>query len=196
MDAASDRLAAFQVAGFPCGGEPLAVDLADTLVTVTDPVTDLLIDGDRCAQWWALQRDRLPPEAGVPALGATRSLRDAIRLVLDAVVAGSDASAALDVVNRAASGAPSAPQVHHLNGEWLQHQAFHTSDPAAVSLGVVAASLIGILTGPAVERLRRCANPGCSMLFVAEDARRKWCTQNICGNRMRVARHYQRHRAR
>jgi predicted RNA-binding Zn ribbon-like protein len=33
------------------------------------------------------------------------------------------------------------------------------------------------------------------MLFVAADTRRKFCTQNICGNRTRVARHYRRHRA-
>jgi predicted RNA-binding Zn ribbon-like protein len=40
--------------------------------------------------------------------------------------------------------------------------------------------------------LRRCANPTCSMLFVAPNARRIWCTANICGNRTRVARHYER----
>lgn len=61
-----------------------------------------------------------------------------------------------------------------------------------MALVVVATSLIDVLTGPAVRRLRRCANPACSMLFIADDARRKWCMQNICGNRVRVARHYQR----
>ena len=32
--------AEFQAAGFPVGGEPLGVDLADTLVTVTQPAAD------------------------------------------------------------------------------------------------------------------------------------------------------------
>jgi predicted RNA-binding Zn ribbon-like protein len=30
------------------------------------------------------------------------------------------------------------------------------------------------------------------MIFVATDARRKWCSSTTCGNRARVARHYQR----
>jgi predicted RNA-binding Zn ribbon-like protein len=30
------------------------------------------------------------------------------------------------------------------------------------------------------------------MLFIATDARRKFCTQNICANRVRAARHYHR----
>ncbi|MGY4711064.1 CGNR zinc finger domain-containing protein [Mycolicibacterium sp. CBM1] len=38
-------------------------------------------------------------------------------------------------------------------------------------------------------------NPSCSIVFVAADSRRKFCTQNICANRTRVARHYRRHRS-
>ena len=30
------------------------------------------------------------------------------------------------------------------------------------------------------------------MLFLAETTRRQWCASNVCGNRVRVARHYQR----
>jgi predicted RNA-binding Zn ribbon-like protein len=30
------------------------------------------------------------------------------------------------------------------------------------------------------------------MLFIASDPRRRFCTQNICANRVRVARHYRR----
>ena len=65
-------LAKFQAAGFPVGGEPLGVDLADTLVTVTTPVTDLLADPGRCAAWWSLQSDRLPAGAAAPTLEQTR----------------------------------------------------------------------------------------------------------------------------
>lgn len=194
MDTPSGRLAASQAAGFPCGGEPLAVDLADTLVTVTEPATDLLADDDRCARWWDLQHDRLPPGWAAPGLEATRALRDAIRAVLDAVIAGSESPGALDAINVAASKAPSVPQLVRVDGDWQLRHEFLVGNPEALSLGLAAASLIEVMTGPAAKRLRRCANPGCSMLFVAEDARRKWCTQNICGNRTRVARHYQRHR--
>ncbi|BDB41440.1 hypothetical protein [Mycobacterium kiyosense] len=49
-------LEALQQAGFPMGGEPsISVDLADTLVTVTQPATDLLSDPDQLRRWWQLQ---------------------------------------------------------------------------------------------------------------------------------------------
>jgi predicted RNA-binding Zn ribbon-like protein len=43
------------------------------------------------------------------------------------------------------------------------------------------------------ERLRRCDGPGCVLFFVATNPRRRWCSPAICGNRVRVARHYDRH---
>ena len=36
----------------------MAVDLADTIITVTTPATDLLADEAACRLWWDLQRDR------------------------------------------------------------------------------------------------------------------------------------------
>ena len=86
-DGRPPTLAAAQAAGFPVGGEPLALDLVDTLVTVTDPPTDLLSDDARALQFWALQRDRLPAQALPPDLADTRALRTAIRALLDAQLA-------------------------------------------------------------------------------------------------------------
>src|SRR3954447_11337042 len=75
----SPSLEEVQRAGFPMGGEPsVAVDFADTLVTVTDPWTDLLADPEAAARWWATQAGRLP--AGPPPDPiAVRRLRSAIR---------------------------------------------------------------------------------------------------------------------
>ena len=128
-----------------------------------------------------------------PGLEATRLLRNAIRGVLDGVLGSREEPAALETVNRAAAGAPSSVRLVGAYGSWSAHREYFCSDPSAVALGVVATSLIEVLSGPSAKRLRRCGNPACNMLFVAEDARRKWCTQNICGNRVRVARHYRRH---
>ena len=61
-------------------------------------------------------------------------------------------------------------------------------------LAVVARSAIDLLTGPWSERVRRCEAPGCPRLFVARDARRRWCSSATCGNRVRVARHAARRR--
>ncbi|MFI5895409.1 CGNR zinc finger domain-containing protein [Actinoplanes sp. NPDC051513] len=62
-------------------------------------------------------------------------------------------------------------------------------------LAAVAGEAIALLADPErLELLRRCANPACSMVFLAENKRRRWCAPNVCGNRVRVARHHERHR--
>src|SRR5574337_172687 len=59
----------------------------------------------------------------------------------------------------------------------------------------LAADAVSVLTGPAATRLRVCAHPDCVLQFVALNPRRRWCSTAVCGNRARVARHYQRQRA-
>ena len=183
---------AFQAAGFVVGGEPLGVDLADTLVTVTDPPTDLLTDADAVATWWRLEAGRLPPSAAAPSPEATRRLRAALRVLLDARLASDQLAAdAVAEVNAAAAAAPTSPELSPDGGLGT---CWHSPDPGDVALAAAASSVIELLGSPEADRLRRCANPACSMLFVATDPRRRYCTQNVCANRVRVARHYRRHR--
>jgi predicted RNA-binding Zn ribbon-like protein len=194
----SPTLAEAQAAGFPLGGEPLAVDLADTLITTTDPPTDLLADAARARQFWRLQAGRLPTGARLPTLQATRALRGAIRSVLEARMAGQPPPRdAVSAINAAAAAAPTSPQLVVSGAAFAREERWQASaaDDGAAVLSSVARSAIEVLTGNAASRLRRCANPTCSMLFVADSPRRQWCTPNICGNRARVARHYRRSRA-
>ena len=187
-------LAAAQAAGFPVGGEPLALDLVDTLITVTDPPTDLLSDQARALQFWALQRDRLPAQALPPDLATTRMLRSVIRALLDAQLAKHEPPLdAVEVVNAAAAAAPGSPRLDPACGGLAVSWHWQTDAPEALAIAAVASSAMEILAGHA-GRLRRCANPACSMLFLAGTTRRQWCTPNICGNRARVARHYRRSR--
>uniref|UniRef100_UPI000B043057 CGNR zinc finger domain-containing protein n=1 Tax=Actinomadura kijaniata TaxID=46161 RepID=UPI000B043057 len=61
----------------------------------------------------------------------------------------------------------------------------------AAALAEAAADLLG---DPAVTRVRRCEADDCVLLFLPAHPRRRWCSASRCGNRVRVARHYQRHR--
>lgn len=189
-------LEAAQRAGFPLGGEPLAVDLANTVVTTAHAPMDLLGDSDACARFWSLQRERLPDGWEVPTLSATRELRDAIRRILDAIqVRGPIDPRDVDLVNRSSAGAPTSFEATMLEGEVARVERWHAESPTALPLAVAARSAIEILADSgSVDRLRRCANPACSMLFLNGDSRRRWCTANVCGNRVRVARHYRRQR--
>ena len=191
------RLADAQAAGFFVAGEPLAVDLADTLITVQDPPVDLVPDDAMCRRWWNLQADRLPQGTALPPREPTVELRRSVRDILDAQLTGATPDpAAVRAVNDISARATAIRRLEHSSAGWtaVTNWQAPAHRPHDIALAVVADSLIDLLTGPGLGRLRRCHNPACSMLFVATDARRKFCTQNICANRTRVARHYRRHR--
>jgi predicted RNA-binding Zn ribbon-like protein len=191
------RVEELQAAGFPMGGEPLvALDLADTVMTAVRPVTDLIGTPAAAAAWWEIQSRRLPP-GPAPDPVATRRLRAAVREAFEAQLEGRAVDpAAVDDINAAASSAPASPRLV-TTGEGLRETTRrHTEYGGNAALAVIAGEAIGLLGSPdRLRLLRRCANPECSMLFLAENRRRKWCTGNICGNRTRVARHYERTRA-
>lgn len=179
-----------QSAGFNVGGEPLvALDLVDTLITVTDPWTDLMADRNRTEDWWRLEASRLP-EGPAPDPAATRRLRAALRDLLDAHLAGRDPlSTSVEDVNAAAAAVPTSPR---LTGSGVETR-WHTEHGGNAALAAIAREAIELLgDADRLGRLRRCANPACSMVFLAERKSRQWCASNVCGNRVRVARHHER----
>jgi predicted RNA-binding Zn ribbon-like protein len=192
-------LAAVQGGGFPMGGEPLvAIDLVDTLMTAADPSVDLLTEPDRSAWWWDLQAARLP-ESPKPEPAAARRLRAAIRDLLDAHLEGREPLASsVEDLNAAAASVPSSPRLSYAgSGQTARADVrWHTEYGGNVALNYIAREAIGLLTDPEeLAKLRRCASPTCSMLFLADTKRRQWCASNVCGNRARVARHQEKVRA-
>ncbi|MEU3186275.1 ABATE domain-containing protein [Streptomyces sp. NPDC006923] len=181
-----------QAAGFPMGGEPLvALDLADTVMTVRDPPVDLIGDPAASTAWWTIQARRLPL-GPTPDPIAVRRLRTAVRDVLDAQVRGRAADpASVEDINATASSVPRSPRLVTTGQGARQETRWHVEHGGNAALAAIAGEVIGLLADP--ERLglvRICENPDCSMLFLAENKRRKWCVGTICGNRARVARHY------
>ncbi len=189
-------LAEVQAAGFPMGGETLAIDLADTLVTVTSPPTDLIADRAASDCFWKLHRDVLPPGWALPTVAQTRRIRDAIRVLLDGAERGTPPDkSALATINAACALAPKSDRIVVREGRPARIDVWHAVEKGDLPLAAAARSAIALLSDArAVANLRRCASDACSMLFVKGDARRRWCTPNICSNRDRAARHYRRHR--
>jgi predicted RNA-binding Zn ribbon-like protein len=178
------------------GGEPLvALDFVDTVMTVNDPPTDLIEAPSAGAAWWKLQAGRLPP-GPAPDPAAARRLRAAIRDVFEAYVEGREADpVSLEDINATAAAVPTSPRLATTDDGLREETRWHTEHGGNAALAAIAGETIALLGTPErMERLRRCANPDCSMLFLAENKRRKWCTGNVCGNRIRVARHYGRTR--
>ena len=152
--------------------------------------------GDELTPGWA---DRAAGRLGPldeEALERLRVLRDAVRSVLVARAADQHPSGAdLDELNAAAALSPGYDQIDWPPGVMPRRWTARGGGGAADALlAAVARSAIDLLTGPWSERVRRCEAPGCPRLFVARDARRRWCSSATCGNRVRVARHAARRR--
>jgi predicted RNA-binding Zn ribbon-like protein len=135
--------------------EPLSIELANTLEGGPRGVTDTLDD-----RWGA----------------DARPLRDAIRTLFEAAIAGADpdqrAVAILNAAPRGLSLVWQAGKAPALDGELLS---------------LAATSAISVLAGPDRELLRHCEAAPCIRLFLADDPRRQYCSAT-CGTRVRAAR--------
>lgn len=131
-------------------------------------------------------------------LDLARELRDALRRLAadvthddrrEAVSADLDREAALAVTNRFL--ADCTPVLRHESGQdysrgWREVGA----SPFRQELAELALEGADLLAG---QGLRACGGPGCVLYFLRSHSRREWCSAE-CGNRARVARHYQRKR--
>ena len=176
-------------------GEPVvAVDLINTAAAPGSAVADDLLSADRGAEaWWRIERARVPA-GDVPDIRALRQLRSALRDVIEALVDDLPVPrAAVSDLNFYMQSAPASQRLR-LTGTGLRVQTqWHAEYGGNPRLAFIAAQAAEFLSDPSkVSRLRRCANPACSMIFIAANPRRSWCAPGICGNRVRVARHHRR----
>lgn len=102
------------------------------------------------------------------------------------------ADQALERLNSAAAGEPVAPQLVWPRGEAPATRLRSTESDARVRIvAALARAAVDFLAGPQRELLRACTAPRCVRYFVKGHGRQEWC-KPACGNRARVARHYQR----
>jgi predicted RNA-binding Zn ribbon-like protein len=169
-------------------GEPLALDFVNTLTSEFDALDDP-------NAWLGVQAERLvPPSRPLtgPDLAAVRSLRDHVRAAIDAVRRGATPSRAdIGALNRAVRAAP-AYQVLDVD---LRVVTQRDGDERARLLAQLAEAAVDLLADPNASRIRACEGPQCRMLFLSTHPKRRWCSPALCGNRVRVARYYQRHKA-
>jgi predicted RNA-binding Zn ribbon-like protein len=71
----------------------------------------------------------------------------------------------------------------------------HINDLRVISWSV-SISAVELITSEEANRVRICQNEGCGYLFVdrTRNGSRLWCTSEICGNRARVRRFYDKNR--
>jgi predicted RNA-binding Zn ribbon-like protein len=179
----------------PLVGEPLAIDLVNTRVQPPGaPELDFLANPDTFHAWLAAEGDRVATPSGDVNLGALRELRGHIDRALHDARHGMEPSARARVALSAAQRA--APTYRELgwDGAGVTAAWRRAADPTENLLAELADAAADLLTDPSVRTVRRCEGPECRMLFLPTHPRRRWCSPALCGNRVRVARYYERHK--
>lgn len=176
-------------------GEPIvAVDLINTVAAPGSPAGDDLLSTDRGAQaWWRIERARVPP-GDLPETRALRLLRSALRDMIEALVDDRPVlKASVSELNFFMQSAPRSTRLALTAAGLCAETHWHRELGGNPRLAFIATQAAAFLSDPPqVRRLRRCANPACSMIFIAVNPRRSWCAPGVCGNRVRVARHHRR----
>jgi predicted RNA-binding Zn ribbon-like protein len=177
-------------------GEPLPLELANTVVgRHSDATEDLLADPDDLVEWMLAEGLTPPDEPDDRALQELVSLRDAVRGTAEALIAGRRPSAAsLHTLNEVAAGPQTAPILRYRKGQ-LDVLEYERGSPLDVALARISREAVRLFGGPSAAQIKQCERPGCPVLFIAGNARRRWCSSQLCGNRVRVARHYKRTQA-
>jgi predicted RNA-binding Zn ribbon-like protein len=143
------------------------------------------------------RRAEREPAAAARALGRAKALREELFTLLSAMAAGR---------------APPAEALRELRKYWIQGAGAHelrfqhgrvapvigdVDDLDAIASVVAWRVVEHVLPSP-VDRLRVCAGPECSWLFIdrSKAGRRRWCDMAVCGNAAKSRRFYARRRKR
>ena len=182
---------------FTVVGEPIvAVDLINTVAAPGSATGEDLLSADRGAEaWWCIEAARVPG-GDLPDIGALRRLRAALRDLIEALVDDRPVPReAVSGLNFFMRSAPASTRLQLTATGLSAAKYWHREYGGNPRLAFIATQAAEFLSDPLkAGRLRRCANPACSMIFVAVNPRRSWCAPGVCGNRARVARHYRRAR--
>jgi predicted RNA-binding Zn ribbon-like protein len=172
----------------------LAVALANTSRTRGRSAIDAIATREELASW-LLEHNLVTRKPMISDADVTRfhALRDAIRTLLRSAVDGQRPPAgAVLTVNQASAAAPSALQLDWNTIEPLLQQVASTAgDPLLAAEGKIAADAIDLLTGERAATLLAC--PACIRFLLKDHSRRRWCSTS-CGDRIRAARYYHRHK--
>ncbi|MBD2895580.1 hypothetical protein amrb99_45180 [Actinomadura sp. RB99] len=176
----------------PLTGEPLALDLVNTRTTAGD----LLATPDDLRAWLDLEAARLPDadSLDIHDVRAVHTVREHVANALERARHGErPAGADLAALNDAQRAAPAITELTW-DGSAVTAARRRTGPPGARLAGWLAEAAADLLADPSVTKIRQCEADDCVLLFLPSHPRRRWCSAARCGNRVRVARHYRRHK--
>ncbi len=164
--------------------------------------TDIFHDG-RCTDLLEDSVAGWMREAGIVFSGDTpadlideaRSYRAELRKGVARIIGGSRLPAALlDATNGYLARDATRLRLEQEEAGYVLGKRFEPKT-AADFMAPIAESFARMLTEDDLSRLRKCANPECVLYFydVSKGGKRRWCSLDICGNKLRMAASRRRH---
>jgi predicted RNA-binding Zn ribbon-like protein len=175
------------VLDFRFGGR-VSLDLVWTLAQRSWAPAELLATPQALGRWLvAAGLLDQPPGVPVELLGQARELREAIHRAVRAHITPAGLPAEdVAVINQQARRPPLMPQLAPDGRITLA-----AAEPAAAALATIAWDAVDLLANADPHRLRECARPGCSLLFLdtSRPGRRRWCSMARCGSAVNSSRY-------
>lgn len=184
------------------------LDLLNTRPILAGRATELLLDMRALERWLiasgmvtsprakaALRSWRDSPEAAAflqRLIAFREKLREAVLRIEDGSV---PADAFLAEVNALLLEHPVPALLHKREGKILRETAFELRQPADL-WAPIAAATADLLAQPDTSRMRKCESCVVHFFDTSKKGARRWCSMNICGNKLKVAAYQKRKRAR
>ena len=180
---------------FPLISGNISMDLVNTEVVSHGTRHDLLISREHVLAWFntinqegTISRDQFNEDIelwandALPLLREIRSfLREGYERSADGKELSSDWNTHLELLIK------KAPFIYRLKDDQLIPIPIGKPEDALIS--IIALDALKLLSSNQLNKIQRCANPNCVLLFIDTHGRRKWCSMQICGNRSKVTRH-------
>jgi predicted RNA-binding Zn ribbon-like protein len=178
-------------------GNNVAVDFINTEIAIRGKLLDLLQKEVDLIGWAQEAGFNIKPQLSPDDLSTALSLRWALKEVFQSRIDRAPAKRnALAIINQhlANHGTHTVLQINKTDGyyELVPDETASTISGLLANLAYEAANL---LASSQAERLKRCGNADCVLIFVdiSRGQKRRWCSMDTCGNRVKAAKYYRSH---
>ena len=190
-------------------GNDDCLDFLNTLIVDRGQPVDLIQTFDDFLRWlveakmldMAIATDLAENWRGTTEASATltelRALRTRLLAMVEGLIAGvppsSDAIDALNAILQRRAGYEQIAPSDSATGRWAIERRYTYREPRDLLAPVAHAAAI-LLVERDPGRIKTCENPACVLHYydTSKNGSRRWCDTRTCGNRIRVAHHYQR----
>lgn len=189
-------------------GNHICLDFINTQIIHKGRIVDLLGDFSHLVEWlaetevldFAKAKETLRKWIGNPererVLEQARELRAVLRVVIERIIEGKPIQkSAINEINKLLSNRIGYPQLIQARDGFKTKFYAESSEPIHLIVPI-AEFASDLLCHGDFSLIKKCENPDCILYFydISKNHARRWCSMNICGNRMKVAAHYRRHR--